>query len=176
MMVAFFVTAAGLQAGDDINKLYQQGREAFHKGDFETANTLLTQVAAAAPNHTDTQNMLRFIRANQKVNASTLKKDYGAVVLPKVEMQDVTLSEALEGLRLLTKNASGGKVTPNVIIKGTGLSDKRVTFSLANIPVTEVIDYLAQLTGSKASYDKHAVVLGEVAQVETASKEPAKAK
>ncbi|MBE7494269.1 MAG: hypothetical protein HS117_04960 [Verrucomicrobiaceae bacterium] len=168
---AFFVSAPGLRAADDINTLYQQGRAAFHKGDFETAGTLLSQVAAAAPNHVDTQNMLRFIRANQKVAVSTLKKDYAAVVLPKLDLQEVTLTEAVDGLRMLSKNASNGKVTPNIIIKGADLGGKKLSLSLANIPLPEAIEYLAQLTGSKATYEKHAVVLSPVAQPQTASKD-----
>lgn len=171
MTTAFFVSSPTTRAADDINTLFQQGRAAFHKGDFETANTLLTQVSAAAPNHVETQNMLRFIRANQKVNVSTLKKDYGAVVLPKLDLQDVTLNEALDGLRVMSKNASGGKVTPNVIVKGAALGEKKISLSLSNIPLPEAIEYLAQLSGSKATYEKHAVVLSEVAQVQTAAKD-----
>lgn len=172
MMVAFFVAPSAVRAADDLNTLYQQGRAAFYRGDQELALSLLTQVAAAAPNHTDTQNMLRMLKANQKVNVSTLKKDYGAVVLPKLDMQDVTLTEAIAGLRVLSKNASAGKVMPNIIVKGSGLGEKRLSLALANIPLTEAIEYIAQMTGGRATYEKHAVVISEVAEVRTASQEP----
>lgn len=172
MMAAFFVTPSAVRAADDINTLYQQGRAAFYRGDQELALALLTQVAAAAPNHTDTQNMLRMLKANQKVNVSTLKKDYGAVVLPKLDMQDVTLTEAIDGLRVLSKNASAGKVTPNIIVKGPSLGEKKLSLALANIPLTEAIEYIAQMTGGRATYEKHAVVISEVAQAQTASQDP----
>ena len=172
MMAAFFVTPPAVRAADDINTLYQQGRAAFYRGDQELALSLLTQVAAAAPNHTDTQNMLRMLKANQKQNVSTLKKDYGGVMLQKLDMQDVTLTEALDGLRVLSKNASAGKVTPNIIVKGAGLGEKKLSLALANIPLTEAIEYIAQLTGTQARYEKHAVVLSAVADVQTASQEP----
>lgn len=171
MMAAFFVSAPVTHAADDLNTLYQQGRAAFHKGDFETANILLTQVAAANPAHTDTQNMLRYIKAHAKPAASTLIKEYAAVTIPKIDMQEVTLLEALDGLRLLSKNASQGKVSPNVIVKGADLGQKKISLNLSNVPLSEAIQLLSQLTGCKATYEKHAVILSEVPQAETASKD-----
>lgn len=171
MMAAFFVAPSSVRAADDINAMYQKGRAAFYKGDHELALSLLSQVAAAAPNHTDTQNMLRMLKANQKLDVSTLKKDYSAVVLPKIEMQDVTLDEAIQGLRVLSKNASAGKVSPNIIVKSSSLKEKRLSLSLANVPLPQAIDYLAQLTGGVARYEKYAVVISEVAQIETASQD-----
>lgn len=173
MMAAFFMASPSLRAADDLNALYQKGREAFHKGDFVTARAFLTQVAAANPGHPDTQNMLRYINAHAK-QESTLKRDYAAVTLPKIDMQEVTLQEAVSGLRVLAKNASQGKVSPNVIIKGTTLGEKKLSLNLANVPLTEAIEYLAQLTGAKASYDKHAVILSEAAVAGTEVKEVAK--
>jgi hypothetical protein len=171
LMAAFFVSASSLFAADDLNAAYQKGREAFHKGDFATAQAFLTQVAAANPGHTDTQNMLRYIKAHAKPEASTLRRDYAAVTIPKIEMEEVTLTEALAGLRLLSKNASAGKVSPNVIVKGTDLSTKKLSLSLSNVPLSEALEYLAQLTGSKVSYEKHAAILSEAtAAAETASK------
>jgi hypothetical protein len=171
LMAAFFVSAGSLAAADDLNAIYQKGREAFHKGDFATAQSYLTQVAAANPAHTDTQNMLRYIKAHAKPEASTLRRDYAAVTIPKIEMTEVTLNEALDGLRLLSKNASAGKVSPNVIVKGTDLGTKKLSLTLANVPLSEALEYLARLTGSKVSYEKHAAILSEATvAVETSAK------
>ena len=173
MMAAFLMAAPALRAADDLNAIYQKGREAFHKGDFVTARAFLTQVAAANPSHPHTQNMLRYINAHAK-QESTLKRDYAAVTLPKIDMQEVTLQEAVTGLRVMAKNASQGKVSPNVIIKGTALAEKKLSLNLANVPLTEAIEYLAQLSGAKATYDKHAVILSEATVAGTEVKEVAK--
>lgn len=172
LMAAFFVSLGSLTAADDLNALYQKGREAFHKGDFATAQVFLTQVAAANPAHPDTQNMLRYIKAHAKPEASTLRRDYAGVTIPKIEMEEVTLTEALAGLRVLSKNASNGKVSPNVIVKGADLGTKKLTLSLSNVPLSEALEYLAQLTGSKVSYEKHAAIMSDATvAVETTSKE-----
>ena len=157
--MAAFLLAASLQGADvkDLNTVFQQGRAAFYKGDLETAKTLLMQVAAVSPNHFETKALLAQINTYAKTDTS-LKKTYGGVTIPKVEFSEVTLAEAVQALGLMSKNASAGKVTPNIIVKNPDMAKKTLTLSLANIPMTDVIDYLARMAGGKAVYEKHAVV------------------
>ncbi len=169
---AFFMITASVQA-EDLNAVYQQGRAAFYQGDFTTAQQLLSRVAAANPKHPDTVRMLAYIRANHRAPDNTLKAQYATVILPKVEMSDVTLTEAIDGLRALSKNASGGKVMPNVIVKGEELAQRKLSLSLSNIPLTEALNYVTQLAGAKASYDKHAVILSSMADTATSTAETA---
>ena len=115
--------------------------------------------------------MLAYIRANHKMEDGTLKKQYDSVILPKVDMQDVTLAEAIDGLRVLSKNASNGKVAPNVIIKGTEVRERKLSLSLNNVPLSEALNYITQLTSTKATYDKHAVILTGTADVLTTAAE-----
>lgn len=157
--VAAFLLAAPVEGADvkDLNTVFQQGRAAFYKGDLETARALLMQVAAASPNHFETKALLAQINTSSKTDTS-LKKTYSGVTIPKIEFNEVTLSEALQALGAMSKNASGGKVTPNFIVKNPDMGKKMLTLSLANIPMTDVIDYLARLSGGKVVYEKHAVV------------------
>ncbi len=169
-VAAFFLVTAPAQS-EDLNAVYQQGRAAFYQGDFAKAQQLLSRVAAANPKHPDTVRMLAYIRANHRQVDTTLKDQYATVILPKVEMADVTLTEAIEGLRALSKNASNGKVVPNVIVKGEELGQRKLSLSLANIPLTEALSYVTQLTSSKATYDKHAVILTTMADTLTSTAE-----
>ncbi|MDZ4402355.1 hypothetical protein [Prosthecobacter sp.] len=169
-LAAFFLVAAPASA-EDLNQVYQQGRAAFYQGDFAKAQQLLSRVAAANPKHPETMNMLAYIRANHRQVDTTLKDQYATVILPKVEMADVTLTEAIEGLRALSKNASNGKVVPNVIVKGEELGQRKLSLSLANIPLSEALSYVTQLTSSKATYDKHAVILTTMADTVTSTAE-----
>ncbi len=172
LTTALFVSVAGFKAqAEDLNVVFQQGRAAFYKGDFTTAQQLLSRVAAANPKHAEIANLLAFIRANHKAPDNTLKNQYAAVILPKVEMADVTLTEALEGLRALSKNASEGKVSPNVIVKGEELGQRKLSLSLANIPLSEALNYVVQLVGAKATYDKHAVIVSAMADTPTSNAE-----
>lgn len=169
-LAAFFLASAPVSA-EDLNAVYQQGRAAFYQGDLAKANELLSRVAAANPRHAETNNMLAYIRANYKAPDLTLQRQYAALILPKVEFGDVTLSEAMEGLRALAKNASNGKVVPNVIIRGEEIAQRKVSLSLANIPLSEALNYVTQLTNTKASYDKHAVTISSLADPGSATAE-----
>lgn len=166
LLAAFFLAAIPMPAsGEDLNAVYQQGRAAFYQGDFAKANLLLSRVAAANPRHQETNNMLAYIRANHKAQDLSLQKQYESLILPKVEFGDVTLSEALEGLRALAKNASNGKVVPNIIVRGEELAQRKVSLTLANIPLSEALNYVTQLTNTRASYDKHAVTISALSDV-----------
>ncbi len=174
LLAAFFLAAvAPATAAEDLNAVYQQGRAAFYQGDFAKADQLLSRVAAANPRHQETNNMLAYIRANHKAKDVTLQKQYEALILPKVEFGDVTLSEALEGLRALAKNASNGKVVPNIIVRGEELAQRKVSLSLANIPLSEALNYVTQLTNTRASYDKHAVTISALSDVGSATADTA---
>ncbi len=170
LTTAFFMSASVFVAkAEDLNAVYQQGRAAYYRGDMDAAYKLLSRVAAANPKHAETANMLAYIRANHQPADNTLKTQYAAVMLPKVEMADVTLTEALEGLRVLSKNASAGKVMPNVIVKGEELGQRKLSLSLSNVPLTEALNYVTQLVSARATYDKHAVILTSQADTLTSS-------
>ena len=163
---ALCISVSGIPAqAEDLNAMYQQGRAAYYKGDLDTAYRLLSKVAAANPQHADTKNMLAYIRANYQPKDESLKNQYASVTLPKVELNDVTLTEAIEGLRTLSKNASGGKVVPNVIVKGTDLGQRKLSLSLANVPLSEALNYITQIVDARATYDKHVVILSSLADV-----------
>lgn len=172
LTTALFISAAGFSAkAEDLNAVFEQGRAAYYKGDLETAQRLLSRVAAANPKHAQTASMLAYIRANYQPKDTSLKTQYSAVILPKVAMDDVTLTEAIEGLRALSKNASGGKVMPNVIVKGEDLGKRKLSLSLSNVPLDEALNYVTQLVEAKATYDKHAVILSSQADTITSAVE-----
>ena len=146
-------------AADDLENLFQMGRTAYYKGDLEQAHQLLSMVAQQNPRHQETRILLGDIRMKLKATAgSSLKKKYEGIKLAKIEFADVTLPEALEGLRVMSKNASNGQVVPNFIVTDQTLKTKMVSLSLTDVPLTQAIEYVARIAGAKASYDNHAVL------------------
>jgi hypothetical protein len=153
------VTPPAVQASDELTALFQQGRSAYYKGDLETAKALLSQVIARNPRHFETCALLAQINASLAANAgSSLKKKYSSVIIPKLEFADVSLNEALQGLSALSNNATAGKTIPNFIVKSPGAGDSQITLALTSVPLTEAINYLAQLSGTRPQYEDHAVV------------------
>ncbi len=162
MMVLAMGLGAGQVRANDINSIFQQGRTAYYKGDFELAKKLLDQVLAANPNHFETKAILAQIAVQAKKGGS-LQKQYAAVIIPKFDITDVTLTESLQALVILAKNASNGKVQPNLIVKTPELNTGKITLSLHDMPLTEVIRYLGEMANAKVTWDLHAVVFSGAA-------------
>ncbi len=102
---------------------------------------------------------------NQQLGAdnTALRKSYEKVILPKYEVSDVTLEEALHALRILARNASNGTVVPNIIVKSPELGKATVSLNLTNVPLSEVLNYLSQLSGARLTYEKSGVILSHPA-------------
>lgn len=153
------MTVAVSTAADDLNAVFQQGKAAYYKGDIALAKRLLTQVAAADPNHIETKAILARIKLEHADAGPGLKEKYGAVKLPKVDIQDATLAECLQALAIISRNASNGKVQPNLILKAQDKAGMKVNLSLTDVPLSTAIEYVAELSGTKARWEKHAVVI-----------------
>jgi hypothetical protein len=154
-----------VRAADDIHVIYEEGRAAFNAGQFDLARERLAIVLAKAPNHLPTQAMMAQIERQLGPDNTSLRKSYEKIILERVEFNEVTLDEALQGVRALSLKATGGKVAPNVIVKDPQIGKKPVSLNLAQVPLSEVLNYLSQLAGARISYDKNAVVIGSIADV-----------
>ncbi len=141
-------------SANDMKTVFKQAEALFEQGKHKEAKPLLEQVVAADPRHTQAEAMLLLIN-NQ---GPTLADQLSSVTLPRVEFADVSLSEALEGLKALAKDASGGKVVPNFIVRGDEAKTRRISLSLQNVPLSEAIRYVAELAGAACRYEAKAVV------------------
>lgn len=148
--------APGSLEGNEMQVVFQQGRELFFQGKFREAKPLLEQVAAADPRHGETQAMLARIKLQEK-KGPTLMDQLAMVRLETVDFADVTVPEALEGLKALSKAASGGKVVPNFIVRDESEMTQRINLNLKNISLTDAIKYVGELSKTKVRYEAHAV-------------------
>ncbi len=149
---------SSLHAEDDIHVLYQEGQAAYKAGQFEIAREKLALVLLKNPEHPQTRAMMAQIELKIGTDNTLLRKSYDKLILDKFEVVDVELGESLQALKILAKNASAGKIAPNIIVSDAELTKKHVSLSLEKIPLSEALRYLAQLTGAHLSYDKNAVI------------------
>jgi len=156
-----WLCAPFVRAEDDIHVLYQEGRNAFNAGQFEIAREKLALVLAKSPDHPQTRAMMAQIEQKLGPDNTLLRKSYEKLIIEKFDVTDAELSESIQALKILAKNASGGKIIPNVIVRDAELGKKPVTLSLSKIPLSEAFRYLADLSGARLSYDKTAVVFSK---------------
>ncbi|MEO6740995.1 MAG: M56 family metallopeptidase [Chthoniobacteraceae bacterium] len=94
----------------------------------------------------------------EEVSASMRKA--GAIIFPKIDLRDATLSETMDFLREKSKELDPDRKGVNLILKpGAVGQDPRITLSLTNIPLSEALRYFAQLAGFEIVADDHAITL-----------------
>lgn len=147
--------------GQNIQTLYEEGRALYNAGHLEQAREKLLIVSAKNPAHVPTRAMLAQIQQILGNQQTTLRNSYEKIIIEKIEFENVALSEAIEAVRVHTRKATDQKVTPNIIVKGDEIGKREVSIKLAHVPLTEVLNYLAQLTDTKLTYDKNAVMFIE---------------
>lgn len=144
-------------AANDMEAIFQQARQLYYQGRYKEAKPLLEQVVAADPRHTQSQAMLARIKMEEK-QGPTLADQLAGIVIPKIEFSEVTVPEALEGLKVLAKNATDGKAAPNFIVRNGEAMTRPISLKLENIPLSDALRYVAELSGTICRYEKNAVV------------------
>jgi len=90
-----------------------------------------------------------------------LRADLAKIILPKVTFEDAPIGDVMTYLSQRAEELSGGKTVPNFIYKGSAEQRTNVTLSLnlRNVPMTEAIRYIGQLSNSRVNYEEHAVIV-----------------
>jgi hypothetical protein len=160
LALLLWTAAPSLPAADTtLNQIYEEGKAAYYGGDLELATYLLRQVEAADPRHTQTKALLAQIKLAMPADGVSLKKKYSGVMLKEINIAEATLEECLQALSIMSRNASDGKVQANFILTAKDRAEAKVTLSMKQVPLPVAIDYVAQLSGTRVKWDKHAVVI-----------------
>lgn len=162
LLAALVALIAPLQGhAQNIQALYEEGRALYNAGHLEQAREKLRVVAARNPDHVPTRAMLAQIQQILGVDNTTLKNSYEKIIIDKIEFDNVSLTEAIEAVRVFTRKATDQKVTPNIILKSPDLGERSISINLSNVPLTEVLNYIAQLSNTKLTYDKNAAMFSD---------------
>lgn len=142
--------------------LYERGLIAMNQGDVISAERDLRAVLQAEPQHPHAKFALNQLVLNRdKIAARYRENMMKQTKVTKVEYSDATVSECLDSLNELVKQATGQKFTPNFIIKDPAgkLKSRNVTLNLANIPAAQILQYIASSAQCKVMYEEHAIVV-----------------
>jgi hypothetical protein len=82
----------------------------------------------------------------------------GAVTISTLAFNDANLRSTLQHLSELFAKASEGRIAPPVFVIYPNVDDsKTVTLSLANVPFSEALRYIGDVTGTEFIIDRYAV-------------------
>lgn len=95
------------------------------------------------------------------------------IVIAKLEFNQANVEESLEYLRQKALALDAEKKGVNIVLKpGKATADVRLTLSLTNVPLSEVLRYVASLAGLELRAEPEALVLAEPAVSGPASPAP----
>lgn len=157
-----FAQAPAASPARQADAFYRQGLAAEKAGDPVTAQKAYAAALQANPNHANA----RFSLGQLKLNSASIatkgrEAKFGAVMIPEFKLDDATLQEALEALRLIIEKESKNEVTPNFIIQDSKneITAAKISLNLKAMPAKAVLQYLMDQAGAKAQFDEHAVVI-----------------
>jgi hypothetical protein len=97
----------------------------------------------------------------QETTAERTSEEAAAeIILPQIDFEDVSLTEAIEYLRIKSRNPDRRKRGVNFLLTDQrAASQKRFSLALADVPVTEAMHKIAAVTGWKVRFDPRVAVL-----------------
>ena len=146
-----------------MQEIYEAGRLAYFHDDYVTAKRLLTQVNKADPKHRPTIIMLKHISMAEQVaaaKAASLEARMKRMTLPRLELEESSVIEVLDFLRLKVGELYSEGQKPNFIIKLDAEKErKKVTLKLAQVTLYDALNALASAAGLETVYDQYAVTI-----------------
>jgi len=146
----------------DSKEDYRNAQVAEKEGDYRTAIAIYEALVRQYPRDPKLRAALAQARLAEREGTpkGVLEAKLKLVILPEVEFSDVDLDSVFMYLSQKTEELTGGKLRPNFIYKGSVEERKRpqITLRLSNVPVSEVIRYVGELTSTVFVYEPHAIV------------------
>lgn len=164
LLPAFAQTAvkSAPSPGQQAEAFYRQGLAAEKAGDPVAAQKAFSDALRINPNHANARYNLGQVRINAaSIAARGREARFGAVMIPEFRVNDVSLTEALEALRIIIGRESKEKTAPNFVIQDpkNELASTKISLELRNVPSRTVMQYILDMGGAKARYDEYAVVI-----------------
>ncbi len=159
-LVVFWLAGLAVLPAETVQEVYARGVRAYVGGNAEAARKLFQEVLAADPGNKSAGAYIHRIDAARPANAD-LRKQMQAVIVPKVDFRDASLSTVLDYLPKVVAEQSGGRAALNIVrmFPADFGREKLITLQLSGVPMASVLDYVSQLAGVKLEYQAHAIVL-----------------
>jgi len=140
----------------------EQAKRAFAGGDQSTAFSLIQKVLAQDPNNPEAKETLAQFKNPKK----SLKQQIETVSVDQVRFKQVTLSEALAATTAIAEKNSGGSLHLNFVQQLPESFDqtKRFNLDLSNIPLSELLRYIGQLTNTQFVPETYAISVRPIDQ------------
>lgn len=150
---------SGAVASAQQSSLLSDAQRDYVAGRLDEAKLKFEMVLNRDPKNVAARNYLGMIEAARRRAGSGAQKAaaYRGVVIPKVQFNEATLAECLSYLQKRVGDISKGQLSPNFVLQPGVNGSAPVTLNLENIPFTELVKYIGQLTQTTFVYEAHAI-------------------
>jgi len=162
LMTGLGLMSTLMAAPSNLQQVFNDAKADYDAENYEKAAVGFRKVLKYQPSYVYARKYLTQTEALLKKGKTvvTLESKLSQLEVPSVEFDNASLGTVMSYLSQKAAEVSGGKVVANFIYKGPreDKESKMVTLKLGNVPMTEVIRYVGQLTGTKFKYEEYAVV------------------
>ncbi|MGC6426869.1 MAG: hypothetical protein ACON5H_07740 [Akkermansiaceae bacterium] len=145
-----------------VSALYQKAVKEMHEGKIEEARTHFQKLLKLQPNHGHAKyHLARLDVVGKNFALAQRKKLFTSTKIANIDFHEATLQEVLEHLNEEVQKVTHKGFSPNFIIqdpKGT-LKNKEITLAMKKVPLSAVLKYVLEMTGSSVRFDTHATVI-----------------
>lgn len=161
--LTFFFTPCARSQGQTVQSVFNEGVALFNQQDYVAALEKFEKVLQAKPGFVYARNYAGKCRAEIAKGAGPKNETearVAQVIIPEINLTDAPIGDVLTYLTDRAGELTGGKFVPNFIYKGTSeqRAETLISLSLRNVPMTEAIRYIGQLSRTDFRYDAHAIV------------------
>ena len=170
LILAIILPIAAVQADKaKSDAAFEKGKAYYQGGHYKQARAQFLEAMKENPQNTRAQQYLRHVQAAAKhgVKPANLKAKLDSITVREVKFEEVAVADALAFVRAKVVESTGGQLRPNFILKESTKS--KVTLDLGGLPASEVLRYIAELSGLQVTYDPHAAVFSKKTSAPTTS-------
>ena len=148
--------------GTTVAATYTRGVLAMNRGEVAEAEKAFRAVLQVQPQHPHARYQLSQLMMNRDKLAAVQRENVmKQTIIAQIDFADASVSECLDSLTIMVKEATQQKFQPNFIIKDPQgkLNGKNVTLKLSKIPASQTLQYIAASTSCKVTYEEHAIII-----------------
>lgn len=162
LCAVLITTGAAFAQSGVAQENFVKGLRSFTDGDTAAAKQYLTEALQADPKHRQAALLMQRLQMQERTGGN-LEKRASSVIIPSFDVKDASLSTVLDYLPQAAAEQSNGALALNIVRLFTSdfANETKVTLSIRNAPVTEILRYVAQAAGLQVQYQPHAVVLSQ---------------
>lgn len=158
------ILAAPVSAQKNAQSVYNEGVALFNEERYDEALVLFEQVLKSNPGFVYARNYAARCKTAIVRNVgpkNDLEGRLSRIIIPEIAFAEAPIGDTLDYLASRAQELTKGETVVNFIYKGTPeqRSGTSITLSLRNVPLSEAIKYVGELSRSKVNYEPHAVVI-----------------